>query len=183
MMSSEKTEPKIDPQLRDRLRLPVLALLVAIGSLQVVGDLGHLPALKAVALAWHMSPAPKVFTAQEGFETYSSEFYVEWKDSYHVPHSLRITPKEYYHGVLGPYNRRNAYGAALSYGPVLYANPATRPMFESVSRYALCDKAPILRELGIDAATVYGPVTIRIKPRQILPEHHQWKLDYEISCS
>lgn len=165
------------------MRVPVFALLMVIGCLQMVGDVFKTPPIKAFALATQASPAPKVFTAHEGFETYSSEFFLDWKGRDGQKHSLQITPKKYYRGILGPYNRRNAYGAALSYGPVLNANEATRPMFESISRYALCKDAPILSELGIDPKTVDGPVTIRLKPRQQLPEGHKWKLEYEISCS
>lgn len=171
------------PELKDRIRYPVLAFLLVVGCMQMVGDVFKVTAVKAFALALQASPAPKVFTAQEGFETYSSEFYLEWKDLAGIAHVLQITPKEYYNGIVGPYNRRNAYGAALSYGPVLYANEKTRPMFESITKYALCQKAPILHELGIDPASVKGPVTVRLKPRQKLPENHKWKLDHEISCA
>jgi hypothetical protein len=65
----------------------------------------------------------------------------------------------------GPYNRRNVYGAVLAYGPVLSTDPAGRPMFEAVARYALCGDAPLLRELGIDPALVAGHVRLRLQPR------------------
>ena len=58
-----------------------------------------------------------------------------------------MTP-EVYARLAGPYNRRNAYGAAMAGGPALAADPSLRPMFLAVSRYALCDPAPVLRELG-----------------------------------
>lgn len=179
-MSSENPDKR---NLKESIRYPVLAFLLMIGCMQMVGDIFKLVPVKAFALATQASPAPKVFTAQEGFETYSSQFFLEWSDKDGNPHSLQITPKEYYHGIVGPYNRRNAYGAALSYGPVLYANEKTRPMFESVTRYALCEKAPILRELGIDPSTMKGPITVRLKPRQILPVDHSWKLDHEVVCN
>jgi hypothetical protein len=179
-MYSRKTDPR---NVKQSIRPLVFIFLMAIGCLQMVGDVFKIAPIKAFALAIQTSPAPKVFTAHEGFETYSSEFFLEWRDHEGERHSLQVTPKEYYRGIVGPYNRRNAYGAALSYGPVLNSNEATRPMFESVSRYALCKDAPILSELGIDPKDVDGPVTIRLKPRQKLPENHKWKLDYEISCS
>jgi hypothetical protein len=46
----------------------------------------------------------------------------------------------------GPYNRRNVYGAALAYAPVL--PPALR---DPVTKHALCGDAPLLRELGLRA--------------------------------
>ena len=168
--------------LKGRLRKPVLAFLLLVGCLQMAGDVTGLPAVRAFGLALHASPAPKVFTAQEGFETFSSDFYLGWTDTSGNTHNLHITPEIYYRGVKGPYNRRNAYGAALSYGPVLTRNPKTAPMFESVAQFALCGRAPMLSELGIDPRTVKGPVTIRLVPRQKLPDDNRWKLSYEIAC-
>ena len=53
----------------------VATLLVAVGSLQMIGDLTGQSAVKAIGAALQASPAPKVFTAQNGFETYFSKFY------------------------------------------------------------------------------------------------------------
>ncbi len=139
------------------------ALLTGLGCVQMVGDLTHSTVLKALGAVSQASPAPKVFTAHEGFETFSSRFYVQWQGRDGVSHALQLTPAIY--GRLhGPYNRRNAYGAALSYGPILAANPKTKPMFESVSRYALCGRAPVLHELAIDNMA-QGVVTILLVPR------------------
>jgi hypothetical protein len=65
----------------------------------------------------------------------------------------------------GPYNRRNVYGAVLAYGPIMETDAALRPMFESVSQYALCGDAPLLHELGIDAKNMQGNPVIRLQPR------------------
>jgi hypothetical protein len=40
-----------------------------------------------------------------------------------------------------------------------------RPMFESISRYALCGDAPLLRELGVPVAEIRGTPRIRIETR------------------
>jgi hypothetical protein len=140
------------------------AFLVGLGCLQMVGDLSHSTVLKALGAVTQASPAPKVFTAHEGFETFSSRFYLQWQSRDGVSHALQLKP-EIYGRLQGPYNRRNAYGAALSYGPILAANPATKPMFDSVSRYALCGRAPVLHELGIDKKTIQGEVTVLLVPR------------------
>jgi hypothetical protein len=66
----------------------------------------------------------------------------------------------------GPYNRRNIYGAVLAYGPVLVSDPRTLPMYDAVSRYALCGDAPILRELGVDPTQIAGRIRIRLEPRE-----------------
>jgi hypothetical protein len=139
--------------------------LVVLGLMQMTGDLleqyvsapvGHV--LRGVGAASAASPAPKVFSSVKGLETYSTRFYLEWTDRGGGEHSLHITP-ELYARLLGPYNRRNVYGAALAYGPVL-----PRELREPVMRYALCGDATLLRELGIDPEQIAGHVRIRYEP-------------------
>jgi hypothetical protein len=139
-------------------------LLLVVGLLQMAGDILHLPSLKALGLATAASPAPKVFSAVQGLETYSTRFYIDWTDANQQAHSTEITP-ELNSRIRGPYNRRNVYGAVLAYGPILVSNPQSRTMFEAVARYALCGKAPLLGELGIDPANISGTVHIRLEPR------------------
>lgn len=156
-------------------------MLTGLGCLQMIGDLTHTKVLKALGAASQASPAPKVFTAHEGFETFSSQFYVQWQSHDGLSHSVQLTPENY--GRLhGPYNRRNAYGAALSYGPVLAANPLTQPMFASVSRYALCGRGPVLRELGINTTDIDGAVTVRLVPRDPASAHGHWPLSFVAPC-
>ena len=138
--------------------------LVILGLAQMAGDLANLPPLKAIAAATGASPAPKVFSAVKGLETYSTRFFLEWNDKVGEAHSLELTPKVYAR-LAGPYNRRNVYGAVLAYGPILSTDPHGKPMFDAVARYALCDDAPLLRELGIDPKSIHGRVRIRLEPR------------------
>jgi hypothetical protein len=137
--------------------------LVALGLLQIVADLLGLPALRGLAAATTASPLPKVFSAVRGLETYSTRFFVEWVDQSGEPRSLELTP-EVYAPLRGPYNRRNAFGALVAYGPLLATDARTRPMFERVAVYALCGDAPLLRELGLDPATLASPPRIRLVP-------------------
>lgn len=156
-------------------------LLTGLGCLQMAGDLlGNTP-MKALGAASHASPAPRVFTAHQGFETFSSRFFVSWTDTAGHPRQVELTP-ETYGRLKGPYNRRNAYGAALSYGPVLSASPVTRHMFEQASHYALCGHAPVLREIGIDPAHVQGPVTMTLQPREQRSANSGWQLTFDIAC-
>jgi hypothetical protein len=141
-----------------------VVVLLAIGLLQMVGDLLHVPPLKGFASATAASPAPKVFSSVRGLETYSTRFFIEWKDTAAQFHSVEITPKRA-QGLRGPYSRRNVYGAVLAYGPIMETDTALRPMFESVSRYALCGEAPLLQELGIDTKNMQGNPVIRLQPR------------------
>jgi hypothetical protein len=48
-----------------------VVILLAIGLLQMVGDLLHVAPLKGFAAATAASPAPKVFSSVRGLETYS----------------------------------------------------------------------------------------------------------------
>lgn len=145
-------------------------VLLILGLLQIVGELLERaglatigPSLKALGAATTASPAPKVFSASRGMETFSTRFYVEWAGADGESHSLLITP-EVYARIRGAYNRRNMYGAALAYGPVLATSDATRRLFDSVAAHALCGDAPLLRELGIDTSGVRGGVRIRYEP-------------------
>ncbi len=139
------------------------AALLVLGLAQVFADLAGLPRLRGLAAATTASPLPKVFSAMRGLETYSTRFFVEWTDRAGAAHSLELTP-ETYQSLRGPYNRRNVFGAVVAYGPLLSSDARTRPMFERVAAYALCGKAPLLRELGVDPATLGSPARVRLEP-------------------
>lgn len=114
--------------------------LVILGVAQMIGDVTQFIPLKAVAAATGASPAPKVFSAVQGLETYSTRFFLD------LGHErVELTP-ELYSRIRGPYNRRNVFGAALAYGPVLPPN-----LRDPVTKYALCGDAPLLRELKLKA--------------------------------
>jgi hypothetical protein len=153
------------------------ALLLALGLAQITFDVLGLRAPKAIAAASGASPAPKVFSAVAGFETYSTRFAVEWRDA--TGTHRREIDAELYARLRGPYNRRNVYGAALAYGPLLAANQATRPMLDAVLTYALCGDGPLLRELGLasgevtEAHVVFEPVAgtdMGALPRTLAPD-------------
>lgn len=125
------------------------AALLAVGLLQMLGAASGNRSLQGLGSALGASPHPKVFSAVQGWETYSARFSLHWRDLQGRPRSLALTP-ELGARLQGPYNRRNMYGAALAYGPVLSRDTTTQPMFDAISSYGLCQPAPVLRELGID---------------------------------
>ena len=139
------------------------AALLGLGLLQMSGDVIGVPALKGLGMATAASPAPRVFSSIRGLETYSTDFFLEWRSRDGTAHSLALTP-EVYERLRGAYNRRNAYGAALAAGPVLVTDPRTQRMFEAVISHALCGEAPVLHELGIDPAQIDGPPRVRYEP-------------------
>lgn len=145
------------------MREKAASVLLAVGLLQMSGDVLGLPALKGLGMATAAAPAPRVFTSIRGLETFSTRFYLEWRSRDGAAHSVPLTP-EVYQGLRGAYNRRNAYGAALAAGPVLATDPRTQRMFQAVLSYALCGEAPVLRELGIDPTQIDGPPRVRYEP-------------------
>jgi hypothetical protein len=147
-----------------RWPLPAL-LLLTFGLIQMVGDLLPSPPLKGIGAAWLVSPAPKVFSSVKGFETYSTQTFLDWTDRNGVSQSIEFTPDSY-SKILGPYNRRNIYGAALAYGPVFVEDDLLKPIFQSVVGFALTGEAPLLVELGVDVESVSWPLTLRYVPAE-----------------
>ncbi len=156
------------------------ATLVGIGCLQMIGDVFGLESLKALGLISHASPAPKVFTTQNGYETYSPIFIVTAlaADGNPGTRSLTLTP-QINARVGGPYNRRNAYGAVISYGPVLANNAVTKPMFEAAFRYGFCNAKGVARAIGLPEAARYR-VEIRQRKAQMT---RRWLNRFEVNCN
>lgn len=154
-------------------------LLALLGIAQMAGDLTGLRALAAVAGASAASPAPKVFSAVRGLETFTSDFSLEIRGTDGSTRRVRLTP-ELNARVRGPYNRRNVYGAALAYGPVLAAEPRTRALFDAVSRGALCGRAPLLRELELLEGDV-AAVDVSVTPRAGIPAP-ELPLAWSVTC-
>lgn len=139
----------------------VCGFLVALGSLQMLGDVAGAPRLRAFAAATQVAPAMKVFTTHQGYETHAARFTLHWQDAASASRSLVLDPRSY-RGVEGPYNRRNVYGAALAYGPVLRNDPRTRALQESVMHYAFCAPGTLRHELGIPSTAT--DLTLEVAP-------------------
>jgi hypothetical protein len=122
-----------------------------VGLLQAFGHLTGLKAVKGLGAALVSSPLPLVFTEVRGVETFASDFTLEYRSGGDTLHSMPIGPREY--GRLGgPYNWRNVYGAAISYGPIL-----PEPLWKAVLTQGFCAEGPLARALEagrIDTATV-----------------------------
>ncbi len=134
-------------------------LLCVIGLFQIVGDLAGLKALKGIGAATAASPFPKVFSDVRGLETFASEFVIHYEMADGVDSKLPITP-ELYHRLAGPYNRRNVYGAALSYAPRMPVD-----LWTPVFCYGLRRGGPLRRELGLPEDTKMIEVLIATKTR------------------
>ncbi len=134
-------------------------LLCTLALIRVVADVFGLERLSAAAAVTNAAPAMKVFTAQKGYETYSSPFELTIRQVNGETLKLRLSPSNY-SGLKGPYNRRNVYGALMAYGPVLVANPRTRTMWEVMAQRAFCGQPGIVAELTDDHLAAVESVTI-----------------------
>jgi len=126
----------------------IFIILVAVGCIRAFANVAEMEKTSAAFAALNVSPAMKVFTAHNGYETFSPKFEIEFVSD-KVRTFVQLTP-ELYRKLGGPYNRRNVYGAAISYGPVLVSQENTWPLFESVAKYSFCSPASLITELDLD---------------------------------
>jgi hypothetical protein len=136
--------------------------------LQMIGEVTGLRALKGLGAASAVAPFPKVFSDVGGLETFASEFafVVQQPDG---GRSVEPITPELYQRLAGPYNRRNAYGAALSYAPRLPPE-----LWRAVFCYGLGPGGPLRREFSLPPAPARVSVTIRTKTRG---RSNAWTLD------
>ena len=140
----------------------VLASVVLIvGLSQMAGFVLNLRAVRAIGAVSVIAPLPKVFTDVDGVETFASRFVLEYTRPDGEIEQLEITP-EVYGMIGGPYNRRNVYGAALSYGPT---PRFPRPLFNAVFEYGLIEPGPLGREMGIQEGSTDFRLRIETKTR------------------
>jgi hypothetical protein len=132
---------------------------------------GSVP-LRGIGAATAASPFPKVFSDVDGLETFASEFTLRYRQPDGTLDETAITP-ELYGRLAGPYNRRNVYGAALSYAPRL-----PRELWEAVFCYGLRPEGPLRSELGLGSDVTDLSVTIRTRTRG---RNDAWTL--ESSCT
>ena len=142
-----------------RWRNHAALVLGVIACTQMLGYITGSQLLRGIGAATVIAPLPKVFSDVDGLETFASEFTLRYRDARGTITERRITP-ELYGRLAGPYNRRNVYGAALSYGPRL-----PRPVWEPVFCYGLSRQGPLRSELGLDSAAGEMSVTIRSRTR------------------
>ena len=114
-----------------------------IACMQMLGYATGNRVVRGIGAATVIAPLPKVFSDVEGLETFASEFTLRYRDARGTASEMRITP-QLYGQLAGPYNRRNVYGAALSYAPRL-----PRPLWESVYCHGLRPGGPLRSELGL----------------------------------
>jgi len=149
-------------------RANTLALLITILSLsQMAGYVLGIRSLRGIGAATCFAPCPKVFSDVDGLETFASEFTLRGTDRHGRLVTIEITP-EIYSRLSGCYNRRNVYGAALSYGPRL-----PEALWTAVFCYGLRPGGPLRLELGLPVDLRAISVEIRTKTNG---RHDVWTL-------
>lgn len=143
--------------------------ILLIGFLQTIGYLTKSKEVRGIGMATASSPLPLVFTDVRGVETFASEFILTYQTD--SPKTLVMTPEIYSH-FKGPYNRRNVYGAAFAYAPLL---PDT--LRKQVLHYALC-QAQMLKEMGVEQEQVHSAF-LKVKTRT-QGRSEEW--NYAIDC-
>lgn len=137
-----------------------LALLLTLFACsQMIGHVAGSRALRGIGAASCVAPWPKVFSDVDGLETFASSFELGGVDANGMAFSMPITA-ELYQQLEGAYNRRNVYGAALSYGPRLPESLWTR-----VFCYAFAENGPLRTELGLPDGARDIAVTVRTKTK------------------
>ncbi len=131
--------------------------LTAIGMLQMAGHTFRLPALRGIGLATGISPFPRVFCENDGYEAFAATYFLEWDEADGTRTTRQLTP-DWYAELAGPYNRRNVYGAAIAFAPRM--KPDLR---DAVLAYAMAETSPLRRELGVPASA--NNPSVRIIPR------------------
>lgn len=143
-------------------------LIGIIGSFNMVGYLTGSKVLRGIGAASVISPLPKVFSDVDGLETFASKFTMQIETTSGQKFEKEITP-ELYVKLGGPYNRRNVYGAALSYAPRL-----PEALWQSVFCYGMREDGPLRREFDLPEDTAHVSVIIRTKTKG---RSDSWVLD------
>src|SRR5262245_34861907 len=143
-------------------------VICLVGSLQMAGYVTGSVVLRGIGAATAASPLPKVFSDVDGLETFASEFTLRYRDGHGTRQELPITPA-FYGRLGGPYNRRNVYGAALS-----YATRIPEPLWHEVYCYGLGPSGPLRTELNLGPHATDMSVTIQTRTRG---RHDSWTLE------
>jgi len=156
----------------------IFLVLVLIGSVRAIADISGFSNVSSFFSLFNVSPAMKVFTAHNNYETFSPKYMLDFQGVDGEAVSVELTP-ELYRKLEGPYNRRNVFGAAISYGPVLVSNQKTADLFNSVAHYSFCRPGILIEELGLDVPSDINKVLVRYIHQQNINNEYPVKLEVE----
>ncbi len=118
-------------------------LLIFIGLLAPLGYMLDYKPLRGIGLAYMVSPLPIVFSDVNGYEAFGSDFNLKFYTDKENFIETKITNKEGAK-ILGPYNRRNVYGAVIGYAPRI-----PEEIFQSVMKHGFCRNDILVNEFNL----------------------------------
>ena len=124
----------------------LLALVLALGSIQMVGWATDSPLLESLGKASVASPLPLVFSSHDGLETFAQDFALEVHRKGQELEKIPLNSSRYSF-LEGSYNRRNTYGAIFSYGPIL--DEKAPELLSAVLHYGICEPGALLTECDV----------------------------------
>lgn len=142
-----------------------------LGFLSTAGHLVGSKAVTGLGFISAASPLPLVFSSFRGVEGFAGVFELQIEGPGGAE-TVTLSP-DHYRRLGGPYNLRNAYGAAIAGAPMLTGDDE-QAMVDSVLRYALCPGGPIRAELGAGddvavAALIVTSKTAGSELRHVVP--------------
>ena len=147
--------------------------LILVGFLFTFGYLTKNETIKGLAFMSAASPLPLVFSSFRGIEAFASTFKVEYEFNGETK-VLEISPKVY-EQLAGPYNRRNAYGAAIAGAPALNG-PKERILITQIHKFGLCGGA-LLKGFNIKGKPRNFKIIIESQTRG-----NPAKWEFEVNC-
>ena len=120
-------------------------LLLALGLAQVFGKVFQFPSLQQLGYISAASPLPLVFTDIYGYETFASDYELEYTTV--SGHKGKITKmdRKYFSALAAPHNLKGTYSIAIAYIPIFPEN-----MIKSVLECGYCNKGRLAKAIGIE---------------------------------
>ncbi len=148
--------------------------LIAVGFLQTLGFVSGVQIVRGLGLATVASPLPLVFTQFRGIETFAARFEMDLKLASGTHVRAEITPT-LYAKLDGPYNRRNAYGAVIAYGPG-FTEEREKKILHSVLSYGFCSGGPLSDRFGVSERVSQATILVHSRTAGLV---QSWPLSVE----
>ena len=156
-----------------RIKFSIWVLLV-VGHLSIFGKILGNDTIQGLGFLTTASPLPLVFSSFRGVEGFASQFYIEFQQSGENKR-IHITPKAY-EKLKGPYNRRNAYGAAIAGAPML-TGEREKPMIDAIHRFGFC-KGGLKKEFRVSEDVTELKIIVESKT---IGQERSW--EFPVNCN
>lgn len=142
-----------------RRNLLLQFLLVFVGLLSCIGYVLDIQPIRGLGFATVASPLPLVFSHFRGHEAFTNNLTVQLTTRSGVVVEEKVDYRVF-SSMAGPYNRRNAYGAVISFGP-FFTTERELLLRDSVLKYGFCHPAPLLQAYGLTEALSSAKIFVR----------------------